>query len=81
MFLMSRSPHGERGLKYEPNEYRVTSLLSLPAWGAWIEIKDELDRMSLDERRSPHGERGLKLLLPDANTATAGVAPRMGSVD
>ena len=37
-----------------------TFQLSLPAWGAWIEISDMSVNASTN-RRSPHGERGLKL--------------------
>ncbi len=35
--------------------------LSLPAWGAWIEIPI-ITISSQKMCRSPHGERGLKLL-------------------
>ena len=34
----SRSPHGERGLKSVGLRPRAHLGLSLPAWGAWIEI-------------------------------------------
>ena len=34
----SRSPHGERGLKSDGVLLMVTVFMSLPAWGAWIEI-------------------------------------------
>ncbi len=33
-----RSPHGERGLKYRYLEPFRVAHMSLPAWGAWIEI-------------------------------------------
>ncbi len=33
-----RSPHGERGLKYNQHLGDPVAILSLPAWGAWIEI-------------------------------------------
>ena len=36
--IFSRSPHGERGLKYEGDVVIVRQQPSLPAWGAWIEI-------------------------------------------
>ena len=39
-----------------------TFLLSLPAWGAWIEIYLWVGFFSVSQRRSPHGERGLKFL-------------------
>ena len=34
----SRSPHGERGLKFVAQLVRLGRVLSIPAWGAWIEI-------------------------------------------
>ena len=37
-----------------------TFLLSLPAWGAWIEISSANAVKSIFQCRSPHGERGLK---------------------
>ena len=36
--VQSRSPHGERGLKYESLGARWETHWSLPARGAWIEI-------------------------------------------
>ena len=36
------------------------SALSLPAWGAWIEIRGKRNHDSAPLGRSPHGERGLK---------------------
>ena len=35
-----RSPHGERGLKYWLKPILLNPGQSLPAWGAWIEIKE-----------------------------------------
>ena len=35
---MSRSPHGERGLKYSGNSSTAPTDWSLPPRGAWIEI-------------------------------------------
>ena len=34
----SRSPHGERGLKFRQRLVALEDALSLPARGAWIEI-------------------------------------------
>ena len=34
-----RSPHGERGLKFYHAVVSGIVWLSLPAWGAWIEIR------------------------------------------
>ena len=39
MHFCSRSPHGERGLKFVQNDIEREIVESLPAWGAWIEIK------------------------------------------
>ena len=55
---VSRSPHGERGLKLRSSLQVVTNGLSLPAWGAWIEM-----------------------LYNVAFWSPYVVAPRMGSVD
>ena len=38
----SRSPHGERGLKLLPSDFSADVWLSLPAWGAWIEISSAM---------------------------------------
>ena len=35
---LRRSPHGERGLKYDPLGLQPAGGLSLPARGAWVEI-------------------------------------------
>ena len=41
---MSRSPHGECGLKWSDG-YTVGGICqSLPAWGVWIEILAEMER-------------------------------------
>ncbi len=36
----SRSPHGERGLKYRRVLAGVFAMLSLSSWRAWIEMCD-----------------------------------------
>ena len=56
----SRSPHGERGLKYGYSFNGGGSLRSLSSWRAWIEIGRVPVRSLGGFRRSPHGERGLK---------------------
>ena len=56
----SRSPRGERGLKYRLHAYTTTIQRSLPARGAWIEILPVAQAVSRLARRSPRGERGLK---------------------
>ena len=35
---LGRSPHGERGLKFFGMNWYGLVWMSLPAWGAWIEI-------------------------------------------
>ena len=57
----SRSPHGERGLKYlQAVPVRFADKTSLPSRGAWIEIHEIYLPGYQPHRRSPHGERGLK---------------------
>ena len=56
-----RSPHGERGLKLTVGgTAKALAGGSLPARGAWIEIKSMHDPRVQQSSRSPHGERGLK---------------------
>ena len=38
LILRSRSPHGERGLKFVPDGTEDRYAASLPSRGAWIEI-------------------------------------------
>ena len=58
--LDGRSPHGERGLKCLDLSCNIDRLPSLPARGAWIEIRvAHISGLSVYSR-SPHGERGLK---------------------
>ena len=55
-------------------------LLSLPAWGAWIEIF--LDDHYADGKwgRSPHGERGLKFIVKCSVTENiSGSLPAWGA--
>ena len=42
--ITGRSPHGERGLKYALCEAAALFYGSLPARGAWIEIRNWLGR-------------------------------------
>ena len=55
-----RSPHGERGLKYEwcVRQFGIDG--SLSSWRAWIEMECRCFRRGEWSSRSPHGERGLK---------------------
>ena len=57
---LRRSPYGERGLKYFLCSQGSGLPVSLPVWGAWIEMLRTLPRASMTSCRSPYGERGLK---------------------
>ena len=57
---MSRSPYGERGLKYRGLSNRRTLLLSLSLRRAWIEMATSSRAGVIRSSRSPYGERGLK---------------------
>ena len=59
--MLRRSPHGERGLKFEDGDYDFEVTKSLSSRRAWIEIISPLICLSSIVCRSPHGERGLKL--------------------
>ena len=56
----SRSPHGERGLKYAVEIQATQAGRSLSSWRAWIEMGSKRVAGCRRHRRSPHGERGLK---------------------
>ena len=56
---ISRSPCGERGLKFLASFQRFKALWSLPVRGAWVEIPF-VSTGAPSRRRSPCGERGLK---------------------
>ena len=68
--LDSRSPHGERGLKYSACRYYGHGQQSLSSWRAWIEIVRTLFLVIKSLSRSPHGERGLKYTQRKATTRT-----------
>ena len=56
--------------------------VSLPAWGAWIEMQFGAMYVQFGNyRRSPHGERGLKYGHAERPERRPEVAPRRGSVD
>ena len=57
--LQSRSPYGERGLKYVVASRYGFSLVSLSLRRAWIEIFSRASSRA-ETCRSPYGERGLK---------------------
>ncbi len=57
---LSRSPHGERGLKFYMLNLVTIILVSLSSRRAWIEITCYVVLDDVSDGRSPHGERGLK---------------------
>ena len=68
----SRSPHGERGLKWTRRPICRIEHRSLSSWRAWIEIRTRaVIQRPVIQGRSPHGERGLKCNVRDSyRTAT-----------
>ena len=56
----SRSPRGERGLKYQLRRMAADRRVSLPSRGAWIEMLSGNVIPHEWYSRSPRGERGLK---------------------
>ena len=75
-----RSPHGERGLKYE-NWYTVyMNAESLPARGAWIEISLQR-KLILGIRSLPARGAWIEIPYNAAGKYYNIVAPRTGSVD
>ena len=77
----SRSPQGERGLKFLEEAAREPTDESFPARGAWIEILSRRAIKAILARRSPQGERGLKFDLHSRVGGALLVVPRKGSVD
>ena len=59
--ICSRSPLGERGLKFACIKNNIKIIVrSLSAWRAWIEIGNNQEKYLTIRCRSPLGERGLK---------------------
>ena len=58
----SRSPYGERGLKYHVVVIIVPIHTSLSLRRAWIEIQTGQKCANVYLCRSPYGERGLKFV-------------------
>ena len=57
---VSRSPYGERGLKFDTGGHCVFRIKSLSLRRAWIEISKGAGKRVSEMSRSPYGERGLK---------------------
>ena len=55
-------------------EKNILEMVSLPAWGVWIEIAIEGLDITVEECHSPHGECGLKC---HADGSTACGAPSL----
>ena len=75
-----RSPHGERGLKYPMVKTMGFRLMSLPAWGAWIEIVPPL-YISGAVPSLPAWGAWIEMARALFRRFSPSVAPRMGSVD
>ena len=60
VFRDGRTPHGVRGLKSLVRLPFMRIVWSHPSRGAWIEITDESDTVTISSGRTPHGVRGLK---------------------
>ena len=78
-FITSRSPHGERGLKYKIILLKDFLVASLPTRGAWIEIIPSAERATDYYSRSPHGERGLKCIVTILTVFLAASLPTRGA--
>ena len=80
MYLLSRSPRGERGLKLTTAMERNTINSRSPRGERGLKQMQK-DMELVDQSRSPRGERGLKLRSLSHLTRLRVVAPRVGSVD
>ena len=78
-FVLGRSPHGERGLKFWWQCAAGEPKRSLPPRGAWIEIGYGFGSGNGDGCRSPHGERGLKFTPEIVIVVPVGSLPPRGA--
>ena len=53
-------PRGVRGLKFFNGNFRKPQLSRTPSWGAWIEMKSNLNMGLGHSVAPPRGVRGLK---------------------
>ena len=79
--LCSRSPQGERGLKYGVEQVSHGVCQSLPARGAWIEIGRNRQRTPAAVRSLPARGAWIEIVNGVSGVRTSEVAPRKGSVD
>ena len=75
-----RSPRGERGLKYKLILSTCSAHQSLPARGAWIEIR-RLRPLTRSDTSLPARGAWIEILSTTFFAASHAVAPREGSVD
>ena len=73
--VFSRSPYGERGLKFPDGRRNQFAAWSLSLRRAWIEIGQQLPTVPFLARRSPYGERGLKCVVQGYGMLSAGRSP------
>ena len=60
MTTTCRSPHGERGLKYDNKSIAKWLIGRSPHGERGLKFVMDFTKSGLISRRSPHGERGLK---------------------
>ena len=77
---VSRSPHGERGLKYTPTASYLPRRGSLPTRGAWIEMEVQVSALPF---RASLPTRGAWIEINESSIGIGKfrVAPHTGSVD
>ena len=73
--VLSRTPHGVRGLKCHHLVRQPVVPWSHPSRGAWIEIWRSIATIGNKKGRTPHGVRGLKFADTDESSNVAGRTP------
>ena len=76
----SRSPQGERGLKFSERPQGLAIDGRSPQGERGLKFR-QVEPTSGTARRSPQGERGLKFAVLHIPKKEVAVAPRKGSVD
>ena len=79
--VISRSPHGERGLKFKHLFADAGGHGSLPTRGAWIEIAKIYDHSGQMVRSLPTRGAWIEMVCHSLHTVPGFVAPHTGSVD
>ena len=80
MDRLCRSPHGECGLKSFVLSIWLSAIVSLPAWGVWIEIHSP-SPFNLFVSSLPAWGVWIEMINSPCDRPYPLVAPRMGSVD